>query len=420
MMMGKSLTRSAVLAAIGLLLAVAVLTPAQAQTSDKDYATGRVIFSFPPDLTGGLQPRAGVIRDSAGNLYGTTSEGGDLRHPSPQAYCGMGCGTVFKVDKTGKETVLHAFSGQLYDFDGSYPVAGLVMDSSGNLFGNTYAGGDYSDLFPVGVIFKIDPTGKETILYQFNINNGDATYPTATLTPDGQGNLYGTLSINGPGPAGSIFKIDAQGNYSQIYVFQGGSDGDYPYRSRMLVDASGNLYGVTLYGGSPCDPNNNSGCGVVFELSPNGVEKVLYAFQGGRDGAHPVGDMAWDAAGNLIGVTYNGGTNDTGVVFRVSKTGHETVLYSFGPGLDGQPESGVTVDASGNIYGTTRMGGSYHQGSVFKFDRHGVVTTLKSFNGGSKGGRPWGQLLLDSGVLYGTTIDGGEWGTGTIYQIELP
>jgi uncharacterized repeat protein (TIGR03803 family) len=418
--MGKSFTRSAgaTLAVTGLLIALSVLAPAQAQTSDIDYARGKVLFSFPPDMTGGVRPMGGVIRDSAGNFYGTAAIGGDLRPIAPQAVCGIGCGTVFKVDKTGKETVLHAFSGQFSDFDGNVPEAGLVMDSAGNLYGTTSSGGDYGD-FPSGVIFKIDPTGKETILYQFNINYGDGQYPTSTLSPDGQGNFYGTLSDGSFSP-GSVFKVDAQGNYSQIYLFQGIPDGALPYRSRMLMDAAGNLYGVTRGGGNNCDPHDVNGCGVVFELSPDGSsEKVLYAFQGGRDGAHPVGDMAWDAAGNLIGVTYNGGTNDTGVVFRVTKTGHETILYNFGPGLDGQPESGVVVDASG-IYGTTRMGGAYHQGSVFKLDRHGVMTTLRSFDGGPKGGRPWGQLLLDSGVLYGTTIDGGEWGTGTIYQIVLP
>jgi uncharacterized repeat protein (TIGR03803 family) len=122
----------------------------------------------------------------------------------------------------------------------------------------------------------------------------------------------------------------------------------------------------------------------------------------------------------LYGVTQYGGAHDNGVVFRVSDSGQETVLYSFRAGLDGQPAAGVILDAVGNLYGTTTFGGDYHRGSVFKLDPAGKRTEVYSFTGGKDGGRPWGTLTTDGhGHLFGTTVDGGHAGMGTVFEITL-
>jgi len=252
-----------------------------------------VLHSFAGHPGDGANPEAGLVRDAQGNLYGTTLTGGS---GGPELCSGVGgCGTVFKLDTTSKETVLYSFTGVP---DGEEPDAGLVRDAQGNLYGTTYNGGASN----LGTVFELDTTGKETVLHSFTGTGGDGSEPYGGLVLDAQGNLYGTTSFGGASGDGTVFELDTAGKETVLYSFTGtGGDGAYP--SGLVRDAQGNLYGTTYGGGA-------SGFGTVFKLDTAGKETVLYSFTGtGGDGAYPSGlvRLVRDAQGNLYGTTYEGG-----------------------------------------------------------------------------------------------------------------
>jgi uncharacterized repeat protein (TIGR03803 family) len=312
----------------------------------------------------GRQPMAGLLRDAAGNLYGTTVEGGDMTCFS------QGCGTVFKLDTTGTETVLHKFSGSP---DGEMPEALLVKDAAGDLYGTTYLGGASGGY---GTVFKLEKAGKETILHSFAgppDGGGDGAYSYAGVIRDSAGNLYGVTGAGGVYCCGTAYEVDTAGEETLLYSFSG-ADGGGP-SSVLVADAAGNLYGTTEGGGN--------GCGVVFELSPQSgggwAESVLYVFcslAGCADGEYPgPGPLVLDSAGNLYGTTFSGGTHNRGVAFKVGKAGKETVLHDFTGKKDGgTPAAGLSMDKLGNLYGATELGGDsncaitngYGCGVVFK------------------------------------------------------
>jgi len=184
--------------------------------------------------------------------------------------------------------VLHSFTNIP---DGTYPLASLVIDAQGNLYGTTPEGG----AFGAGTLFRVDTTGEETVLYSFT-GGADGGYPYASLVLDAQGKLYGTTSEGGAFGAGTVFTVDTTGEETVLYSFTGGADGGYPNFSPVIFDSVGNLYGTTALGGAAY--------GVVFELSPVGgawTETVLYRFTGGTDGEYPSGGLVMDSAGNLDG-----------------------------------------------------------------------------------------------------------------------
>lgn len=356
----------------------------------------QVLYAFQGGNDGGT-PGGGLIFDSAGNLYGTTVQGGG------SAACDQipntGCGTVFELSPNGSggwtETILYSFQG---GSDGEFPSSGLIFDHSGNLYGTTGAGGADN----TGTVFELSPNSHggwtETVLYAF----GDS--------PDG---------------------ADPQG---------------------LIFDGSGNLYGATAFGGQPeCGPDGDDTCGTVFELSPNGSggwkETIIYSFPSGNsDGAFPNGGLIFDQTGNLYGTSQGGGLGTCtsrlgcGTAFELSPSGSgvwtETVLHSFGTGnSDGWgPEAGLIFDQSGNLYGTTEVGGSENCnyagcGTVFELSPNGsggwTDTTLYSFKGASDGSLPTTGLIFDkTGNLYGTTPDGGDTacnsglGCGTAFELS--
>ncbi len=333
-------------------------------TAAKGGATGNgVVFKLAPggtytvlySFTGGSDgryPQSGLIADSSGNLYGTTQFGG-----------ATGKGAVFKVTPGGTETVLYSFCRLPGCTDGAYPQAGLVADSSGNLYGTTPFGGAAND----GVVFKLSSGGTETVLYSF-LGGGDGAFPGSSLIADGSGNLYGTTAAGGASNNGVIFKLTPGGFETVLHSFKG-SDGAGPFAS-PIADGSGNLYGTTAAGGAPgC---GGSGCGVVFKLAPDGTYAVLYSFTGGSDGANPAFGLIADGGGNLYGTTPSGGapgcgTSGCGVVFKLTPGGTETVLYTFtGLGDGAFPASDLTADSSGNLFGTTFAGGTSGDGTVFE------------------------------------------------------
>ena len=247
----------------------------------------------------GSEPFAGLIADSSGNLYGTTQSGG----------ASGGHGVVFKLSPSGTETVLHTFTG---GSDGGIPRAGLIADTGGNLYGTT-AGGGASN---AGTVFKLSPSGTETVLYSFTGSDGSG--PFAGLIADSSGNLYGTTQSGGAsGGHGVVFKLSPGGTETVLYSFTGGSDGGTP-RAGLIADSSGNLYGTTQFGGPGC---GGVGCGVVFKLSPSGTETVLYSFTG-SDGSGPFPGLIADSSGNLYGTTLSGGASGGhGVVFKLTGAG---------------------------------------------------------------------------------------------------
>jgi len=344
----------------------------------------KVLYKFQntPDAA---NPFAGLVRDAEGNLYGTSFEGG------------IGDGTIFKVDRTGKETVLHSFN----DSDGDLPTSTLVRDAKGNLYGTADEGGAAG----YGTVFKVDASGKFSLLYSFT-GGTDGAFPFAGLVQDADGNLYGTTHSGGTsncdigaGNCGVVFKVDTTGKETVMYSFTG-PDGAQP-RASLAMDGSGNLYGTTSNGGA--------GRGVVFKLDPSGTETVLHNFAG-ADGDEPYAGLIMDTAGNLYGTTLFGGAVGWGTVFKIDTTGKETVLYSFTGGADGkQPQAGVIMDKAGNLYGTTSRGGpNKPHGVIFKLDPAGKETVLYAFPNRSGGIQPLGGLVTDAkGNLYGTASLGG-------------
>jgi len=352
-----------------------------------------VLYSF-TGLADGGYPEAGVIGDSAGNLYGTTLLGGGR----------TSAGVVYKVDKSGQETVLYTFTGGA---DGGYPTAGVIRDSAGNLYGTASIGGTKGG----GVVYKLDTSGQETVLYSFSFGS-EAGQPLPGVVRDPAGNLYGTNSYGGTAGAGAVYKLDTAGNQTVLYNFTGAADGDIP-EAGVIRDSAGNLYGTTLRGGT-------AGAGVVFKVDTSGHETVLYNFSGGADGSYPQSGVVRDSAGNLYGTAATGGSG-AGVVYKLDTSGHETVLYSFTGGADGKdPFAGVTRDSAGNLYGTTYYGGGLpNMGVVFKVDTAGQETVLYSFTGGADGNRPSSGVIRDAaGNLYGTTSQGDSANQGVVYKVN--
>jgi uncharacterized repeat protein (TIGR03803 family) len=304
----------------------------------------KVLHSFSQTDGDGAFPWYGTLaRDSAGNLYGTTITGGIAGE--------LCCGTVFKVTASGEETVLYRFTGT--DGDG-FPQYGVVRDSSGNLYGTTQNGGPDN----AGTVFKIDPAGKKTVLYSFT-GSTDGGYPMAGVVLDAKGNIYGTTFQGSPTFAGNVFKVDPAGNETVLYTFTGSTDGEEP-EAGVIRDSHDNLYGTTNLGGT-------EGVGTVFKVDLHGHETVLHNFSGGSDGWLPVGaSLVRDAAGNLYGTTPQGGSNDFGVVFKIDAKGNETILHTFS-GSEGKiPYGTLILDKAGNLYGTTHQGGAYGGGVLFK------------------------------------------------------
>ncbi len=264
-------------------------------------------------------------------------------------------------------------------------------------------------------------TRAETLTTLYTFSGGvDGAYPQAGLVLDTQGNLYGTAygggSVSCTGGCGLVFEITPTGSEKVLHSFLGGADGANP-GAALIRDSQGNLYGTTYYGGS-------YGYGTVFELTPTGVETVLHAFTGGTDGGFPNGGLVMDKQGHFYGTTTFGGLPNTegGVVFEMTPDGTETVLYSFGAtnGDGVTPQAGLILDAQGNLYGTTLYTGTYRDccGTVFKVTPTGVATVLHTFTNYPDGAFPWSSLVFDTqGNLYGTTYGGGSYGYGTVFEI---
>ena len=402
------------------LLLATILVPAQTQATKF-----KVLHTF--HGSNGAIPWTQLTRDAVGDFYGTTSEGGE-------GVCSnYGCGTVFKLDKNGKQVWLHSFNGK----NGRQPMAGLLRDAAGNLYGTTVEGGDMTCFSQgCGTVFKLDTTGKETVLHKFS-GSPDGEMPEALLVKDAAGDLYGTTYSGGAsGGYGTVFKLDKAGKETILHSFagppDGGGDGAYSYAG-VIRDSAGNLYGDTFGGGAFC-------CGVTYVIDATGSETLLYSFTGGSDGGDPSSVLLADAAGNLYGTTRDGGNSECGgmgcgVVVKLSPQAggswSETVLYTFCSltnCTDGEyPGLGpLVLDSDGNLYGTTFSGGIYNRGVVYEVGTTGKETVLHDFTGKKDGGTPAAGLSMDKlGNLYGATELGGDsncaitngYGCGVVFKL---
>ncbi|RDC63881.1 choice-of-anchor tandem repeat GloVer-containing protein [Adhaeribacter pallidiroseus] len=344
-------------------------------------------FNSPTD---GGRPNGHLIIAKDGNFYGTTYSGG--------AY---GYGTIFKLTPGGTFTVLKSFD---YTNDGGNSYGSLVQGKDDSFYGMTYWGGTYK----FGTIYKITPAGKFTVLR--HLQTEDGIYPQGNnLVSATDGHLYGTLPRGGANYVGTIFKITTSGSFNVIHHLEN-KQGSNPIGS-LVQGPDGALYGMGYYGGA-------NGDGSVFKITTKGTLSVLYSFTKINDGAHPNGTLFRHNDGNFYGMTFEGGKNLFGTIFKITPTGTFTVLNSLNGGSTGNaPQESVILAKDGAYYGTTREGGIYNQGTIFKVCG-GIYTVLRSLNKNTDGSEPLGSLVQGTdGNFYGTTSQGGATGAGTIFKI---
>jgi len=378
-----------------------------------------LIYSF--NFTDGNAPDAGPILDSAGNLYGTIPGGG-----------ANGLGLVYELMPSSgswTEVILYSFSRS--GGDGQSPVASLIFDTVGNLYGTTPSGGAYG----FGTVFELSPqTGggwAESVLYSFG-SGSDGQTPLAGLVLDKKGNFYGTTSAGGTHVGGTAFELSPQtgGGWAETVIHNfnnNGTDGYFP-PSALTLNSAGHLYGTASRGGA-------YSAGIVFELSPNAeggwAEYVLHAFHGGTiDGGNPSGALIFNAAGNSLYGTAGGGRHAEGVVFELSRGANgvwvESILYSFLRNTDGRNPSGLVFDASGRLYGTTSVGGASGFGTAYELTptagggwKERVLHSFNLFPIDGDGAYPVGPLVIDgAGNLYGAADQGGVDEDGAVFEIE--
>jgi hypothetical protein len=391
------------------------------------------LYQFRSVGADGAYPESGVVPDNIGNLFGTTTAGG------------YGYGTVYKLTKPQmvgafwKRTVIYRFRGVQ---DGCNPYGGVLLTSSGVLYGTTYGCGAFAE----GVVFSLTPLGtgqgwRYRVLHQFGSVTNDGSHAFASLAMDKVGVLYGTASGGGQYNWGCVFSLRQMSseNWTTTIIHSFGatsSDGNEP-NSVLAVDQTGALYGTTPYGGGittlGCGAN---GCGVVFKLSPPSppsktwTETIIHSFSGLGDGSYTFGPVLLDNAGNVYGVANQGGScPGCGVVYQlappqtVDESWTENVLHDFSGSGDGaHPYGGLVFDSAGNLYGTTQGGGQGH-GVVFTLTPailggNWSESTVDFKSNGTAGDNPLGDLTVDSsGVIYGTTVQGGYPGLGTVFSL---
>ncbi len=371
------------------------------------------------DENDGNEPVGPVLLDSSGNIYGTTFNGGLY-----------GWGTVFKMSPGASGWSL----ANLISFNGlgaAWPTSRLTFDAAGNLYGTTFFGGILND----GVAFELTPAAEgswnQSALHDFGPNAHDGTFPRSGVIFDQSGNAYGTTTGGGNFGNGTVFQLSpiAGGGWKESILHSFHDTDGWQPTAGLAIDEAGNLYGTTDFGGSSsaCD----SGCGAVFEVTPKAGggwgEKVLLSFNN-NNGSSPSTPLTLDTDGNIYGTTSAGGTYNQGNVFKLSRAsgGWElTILYSFGaiPNDGVAPSGFLASDAAGNLYGVTSNGGTHGVGTVFKLSRRTSgtwkETMLHNFtsNGGDGYSSGSGVVLDGAGNLYGTTENGGTYGDGTVYEI---
>jgi uncharacterized repeat protein (TIGR03803 family) len=381
--------------------------------------TEKTLHSF-SDATG--DGPTGVIFDAAGNLYGTTFEGGSKTCNNNE----FGCGVVFEMSPQANGdwtyTVIYEFTG---GSDGLHPNAPLVFDSAGNLYGTTNGPIDTNASY--GTVYKLSPNGDGTwsftLLYTFPGGNGGRQ--PSWLVIDGAGNLYGTTFEGGSYGWGIVYELSPTTSgpwkVTLVHDFTGCQDGGYPMD--LAFDAVGNLYGTAQLGGVKCAPSSG---GTIFQLTPNsnGVgwhENTLLSLDDGTSGGDPQ-SLIFDAAGNMYGLMSQGGKNSLGAAFKMTRNANgkwnETILHNFN-GQNGYEVESLILASNGEFYGTSRYGGLDY-GLVYELENKAGApeTIVYQFSGEPPDGyQPSGPIVMDqSGNIYGAS-SGGATGAGAIFEI---
>jgi uncharacterized repeat protein (TIGR03803 family) len=425
--------------AMGLAMAILPIT-AGGQTLD-------VLGSFAFRAHGDT-PMAGVVRDSKGDLFGTTTNANSQRNRPKAKYYG----TVFEVRKEHGQPKLETIwrFGQTHA-DGQYPYAPVVIDKSGNLYGETAAGGSR---IGNGAVFELSPPASpkgrwvESVLYSFAINGADGENPVGGLLLQSDGSLFGVTQTGGSQGVGTVFKLEPPKAgkkhwvLTSLYSFLGGTDGAQPVNG-LIRDKSGALYGTTLYGGtaSLClDQLQYDGCGTVFKLTPPAkgsttwTESVIWTFQGAADGAFPMTNLVMDPSGNIYATASEGGPGDClnngfacGTVVELSPPANggtnwtETVLVGFGDSA-GEPQGNLVRQTDGSLF-VPVLGGAGILGAITELvpptgGQGWTESIYYAFPAnGQQGARPFGLMQDAAGNFFGTTELDGPNGGGVVFEL---
>jgi uncharacterized repeat protein (TIGR03803 family) len=382
------------------LISAAVAALFCASTQNAEAAKSQILYSFAgPD---GSQPNGDLVTDSAGNIYGVTGSGG-----------GSSEGVAYQITPGGTQTLLHAFNSVP---DGNNPNGGLVMDTAGNLYGVTTHGGTSE----WGTIFKITPDDHESVLYNI-ASRSDGGFPNGSLVVDKDGNLFGTTQNGGTKDQGTVFKVAPDGTHTILYSFQGGTtDGGQPVAGLISFDKK-TFYGTATAGGA-------HGHGVVFKITDKGKETVLYSFGvGTADGWSPRAGLIKDASGLMYGTLSAGAAHGFGGVYTITPDGVESLLISFTGGTAGQTpvgelafqKGGLLIGAMTNGGNLTGNCGSTGCGVIYTVSSTGTYTVAYTFAGGTKdGAHPNGGIFKDAHHTYGVTLNGGTKNDGTVFALK--
>jgi uncharacterized repeat protein (TIGR03803 family) len=347
----------------------------------------------------GVNPYGSLYKNSDGYFYGMTYSGG-----VSNSY-----GTIFKISSTGSFSVLLRFPDNAW---GVSPYGSLVQAKDGNFYGTAYEGGTYGQ----GTIYKLCPSGSFTTLRSLN-GTSNGSYPKGSMVQGTDGNFYGMASSGGTNNYGTIFKMSSTGTLTVLKNLSYDTTGGSPYGS-LVQGTDGNFYGMTYQGGA-----NNSGAsnsyGTIFKITSTGTFTVLKNLDYTTTGGNPYGSLVQGSDGNFYGMTYQGGASGYGIIFKITSTGTFTVLqnldyYSTG----GAPYGSLLRGTDGNFYGMTYQGGTNGYGTIFKITPTGTLTVLKNLDGTTTGIYPQGDLVQGSdGAFYGMTTSGGTYQGGTIFKI---
>ncbi|MGC1381703.1 MAG: choice-of-anchor tandem repeat GloVer-containing protein [Candidatus Baltobacteraceae bacterium] len=364
----------------------------------------RALYSFGKNYPDGALPASKLLYFQ-GRFYGTTSGGGD-------ASGNCRCGAVYSITPSGDEKMVYAFQGRP---DGFVPMGDLAM-LNGSLFGTTMYGGKggvhkcFGDQSGCGIVYKIDPSGRESTLYAFS-GGADGANPAGGLLVSNR-KLYGTTT-GGTVGHGTVFTMGLSGTQHVLYNFKGiPSDGSYPVGT--LVDFNGNFYGVTELGGA-------YNVGTVFQVKHDGTERVVHSFSS-SEGEYPIGLVALH--GVLYGTTEAAGLHKRGTVFAITPGGDFHVVYAFKgfPQSDGAYPAARPIAVNGVLFGTTGGGGAHGEGTIYRLTTSGDERVLHSCRPRPSGVGPGAALSYFDGVLYGTTVEGGadgsKLGEGTVFRIR--
>jgi uncharacterized repeat protein (TIGR03803 family) len=359
----------------------------------------------------GILPPDAMSQGQDGTLYTTDAYNGANNF-----------GSVFKMTTAGVPAPVYSFCPQTGCLDGAYPMGGVGLGFDGNLYGTTQGGGKHA----AGTVFKVTPTGTLTTLWTF-ANGTDDSVPIFPLLQAQDGNLYGVSLAQYNGQYGAFYKVSSSGVFSVLhdFTFTDGSNPNLP-----TAGTDGNLYGTAVLGGSPACAGYQYRCGVVYKLTPNGKESVLWNFKGfyGNDGALPEGVLVQGYDGNYYGATREGGNSANcgggcGAVFKITPAGVLTILHNFTGHPDGAyPDTGLTLGTDGNFYGVTSAGGKFNAGALYKITSAGTETILYDYcsvSGCTDGFNPETPLVQHTnGKFYGNTT-GNSLGGGVFYSMDV-